>query len=428
MNRRTQVAADGDGAADAVGGARADRRAEPAAASAPDTPEERSTGLPPQIDWTFNFDAGWGTFGFANSLYNNPKDTEPGEPQRPVVRGLRQAVALRRRYTLASSSEIYGKVSVVGERTYGSAPELYGPDVSSFGPEDASIGWRSGKSIGSSENLLDVTVGRAPYRLGHGFLLLDGAAEGGSRGGYWTNARKAFEFAAIGRVKPGPHTVEVFYLDKDELAENDTGTRLWGANYEITSARHTTIGATYMKFFAHPDVKPERDGLNVFNLRAYSAPIPQAPDLSRSSSSTPRSATATLLESNAWTLLGAYQFSTVAWKPKLSYRYAFFQGDDPDTTANESVRSAAARILRLGLLVAGRDRRRVLPVELQPDLASGSRARRAERQGRRRADLLRVPDRSAERVRPDRHGQPRRVRRRCVRRLEGEQEPHWSAS
>ena len=65
-------------------------------------------------------------------------------------------------------------------------------------------------------------VGRAPYRLGHGFLLSDGAAEGGSRGGYWTNARKAFELAAIGRFRPGPHTLETVYLDKDELEERDT--------------------------------------------------------------------------------------------------------------------------------------------------------------------------------------------------------------
>jgi hypothetical protein len=32
--------------------------------------------------------------------------------------------------------------------------------------------------------------------------------------------------AAIGRAKPGPHLAEVFYLDKDELTESDSGTRL----------------------------------------------------------------------------------------------------------------------------------------------------------------------------------------------------------
>ncbi len=97
--------------------------------------------------------------------------------------------------------------------------------------------------------------------------------EGGSRGGYWTNARKAFQFATIARVKPGPHTAEFFYLDKDELTESDSDTRLWGANYELSDGKDSTIGATYMKFMADPGMRPERDGLNVFNLRTYTAPI-----------------------------------------------------------------------------------------------------------------------------------------------------------
>ncbi len=125
-----------------------------------------------------------------------------------------------------------------------------------------------------------------------GFLLFDGAAEGGSRGGYWTNARKAFEFAAIGRVKPGAHTVEAFYLDKDELEENDSGSRLWGANYEYAIGETTTLGATYMGWFADPEFRPGRDGLNVFNIRAFTAPVPRHRPISRSSSSTRRSATA----------------------------------------------------------------------------------------------------------------------------------------
>ena len=96
----------------------------------------RPTGLPPRIEWTFNFDAGWGTFGFANSLFDNPK--EPASSENLSDQWFEGYVkpALSASYTLASSSEIYGKVSVVGERTYGSVPELFGPDVSSFGPED----------------------------------------------------------------------------------------------------------------------------------------------------------------------------------------------------------------------------------------------------------------------------------------------------
>jgi hypothetical protein len=297
-------------------------------------PEQRSTGLPSGIDWTFNLDAGWGTFGFGNSLFTNPKEGVEQDLSDQWFEGYIKP-ALSGTYTLASSSQLYGKVSVVGERTYGSVPEPFGTDVSSFGPEDGYIGWRSGKSIGSSENLLDLSVGREQYRLGHGFLLFDGAAEGGSRGGYWTNARRAFELAAIGRARPGPHTAEFFYLDKDELDEGDSGTRLWGANYEVAPGRNTTVGVSYLKFFAEPDFRPERDGLNVFNIRAYGAPVNRAPDVTvEFEYASERNGDA--LDSNAWTLQVAYEFSAVAWTPTVSYRYAFFQGDDPTTSAYES--------------------------------------------------------------------------------------------
>ncbi|HEY7440940.1 MAG TPA: alginate export family protein [Vicinamibacterales bacterium] len=298
-------------------------------------PEERPIGLPSRVDWTFNFDAGWGSFGFANSLFNNPK--EPGVDENLSDQWFEGYVkpALSARYTLASSSEIYGKLSAVGERTYGSVPAAFGQDISSFQAEDLSIGWRSGKTLGNSENVLDLTVGRTQYRLGHGFLLFDGAAEGGSRGGYWTNARKAFQFAAIGRLKPGPHTVEAFYLDKDELEESDSGSRLWGANYEFSLGEQTTVGATYLKWFADAELRPGRDGLDVFNVRAYTAPLAGVPDLSfELEYASERNGEA--LDSNAWTLQGAYELSEVTWTPKLSYRYAFFQGDDPATAGNEA--------------------------------------------------------------------------------------------
>jgi len=244
--------------------------------------------------------------------------------------------ALSAAYTLGNSTALYGKVSAVGERTYGSAPSLVGVDISSFQAEDLYIGWRSGKTITTaSENVVDVAVGRAPFKLGHGMLLNDGAAEGGSRGGYWTNARKAFQFAAIARLQPGPHKAETFYLDKDELPENDSGTRLWGANYEFKPSAHSTIGVSYLKFFAHEDIRPDRDGLNVWNWRAYIAPIPSTPDLTVDFEyATERNGDR--LHSDAWNLQGSYAMTKLRWKPVFSYRYAFFQGDDPATTRNES--------------------------------------------------------------------------------------------
>jgi hypothetical protein len=73
----------------------------------------------------------------------------------------------------------------------------------------------------------------------------------------------------------------------------------------------------------------------VFNLRAYASPLTAVPDLSfELEYASERNGDA--LHSNAWTLLGAYELGSVRWTPTLSYRYAFFQGDDPESSANEA--------------------------------------------------------------------------------------------
>ena len=73
----------------------------------------------------------------------------------------------------------------------------------------------------------------------------------------------------------------------------------------------------------------------MLNLRAYSAPLADNPDLSfEFEYASERNGEA--LRSNACTAQGAYELSKVAWKPAFTYRYAVFQGDNPDTAANEA--------------------------------------------------------------------------------------------
>lgn len=305
----------------------------PSPTSAPEKQEERSTGLPQKGHWTFNFDAGIGTFGFANSLYTNARPDPSGNLSDNWAESyVKPAVSAD--FGVGQGS-VYGRISAVGERTFMAPPSLLGESASSFHVEDLSIGWRSGTSVGQSENLLDFTVGRTTYTIGHGLLLWDGAGEGGSRGGYWSNARKAWAFAAIARIKPRNNAFEMFYLERDDVPENQSGTRLWGANYDLTLGETTAIGASYLKFYADPEVIPDRDGMNVFNLRAFTAPIRTAPDLSLEFEYA-REQNGDRLRSNAWTMLGGYKMSRLNWKPRLSYRYAYFEGDDPATPANES--------------------------------------------------------------------------------------------
>ncbi len=310
----------------------------PAAAPAAEAEAEAAItlpGLPGGLNWTFNLDASAGTFGFADSLYTDPKPEQPSGDLSDNWSEASIKPAASVEYSTASSSQIYGKLSAVGTRTFGAAPSLVGDDASSFDIEDAYIGWRSGNSLaGLGENALDFTVGRTQYTLGHGMILYDGSGDGGSRGGYWTGARKAFEFAAIGRFKPGNHTIEAFYLDKDDMPESDSDSKLWGANYEYAIGEDTTLGATYMKWSADADEAPQRDGLDVYNLRAYTAPFPGLKALSFEAEYVIED-NDDALDSTAWNALAAYQFDST-WQPKLSYRYAIFEGDDPATAKNEA--------------------------------------------------------------------------------------------
>jgi hypothetical protein len=294
----------------------------------------RDLGLPavPGLAWKFGLEASVAAFGFANSLYTNPR---PGEPSGDLSDNWYEAAVKPQvswTYTSPRSWQLYGSLSAVGESNFSAPPDVTGGEASSFLAEDLFVGWRSGQSLGLGENALDVTVGRAPYRLGHGLLLGDGAAEGGSRGGYWTNARKAYRFAAVGRFRPGAHTFEVFYLERDELPEAKSHSRLWGVNYELSLGSSTTLGATYMKWHADSGVLPGRDGLNVYNLRAWITPVPEGPlsfELEWA-----REVNGDALRSTGWTALAAWQFGG-RLKPRLSYRYAFFQGDDPATPRQE---------------------------------------------------------------------------------------------
>src|SRR6185295_7375820 len=238
--------------------------------------EKRSTGLPGHLNLKFNFDAGLGGFGFHNSLYTDVRPDPSGNLSDNWFESFIKP-ALSGSYAL-NKGELYGAISAVGERTLDAPPPVVGKEASSFEVEDLYIGWRSGNAIGLGENALDFTVGRSQYKIGQGLLLWDGAGEGGTRGGFWSNARKAWQFAAIGRFKPKQHTFELFYLDRSEVPEATTGTRLWGANYELHLGEANTLGASYLHFYA--DSLPRRDGMSVYNLRAFIAPFKQVPDLS----------------------------------------------------------------------------------------------------------------------------------------------------
>lgn len=293
-------------------------------AAAEDEPKKTLPGFPAGTDVELNFSAGWGFFGFGNSLYANSHDEVQQDLSDNWMEGFVKG-GFTGTHKLSGGGEIYGAVTGVGERTYNAPPPLVGGEASSFDVEDLFIGWRN--------ETFDIAVGRTKYQLGHGLLIYDGASEGGSRGGFWSGARKSYEFAAVAKAKFGPTTVEAFYLDRDELPENDSSSATYGANVEYSWSEDNVIGATYTSWTAN-GLRPERDGMDMYNLRAFLTPFPSLKALSFELEYAQED-NGELIDSTAWNALVGWQFEG-HWKPKLSYRYAFFEGDDPDSDANEN--------------------------------------------------------------------------------------------
>jgi len=99
--------------------------------------------------------------------------------------------------------------------------------------------------------------------------------------------------------------------------------------------KNSTFGATWIESFAENGILPDRDQMNVFSARAYTAPIRRVPDLSFELEYAYEE-NGDLLKATGWSAQGAYQLSNVGWTPKISYRYAYFGGDDPNTAKNEA--------------------------------------------------------------------------------------------
>ena len=296
--------------------------------------EARPTGLPDAVDWTFNINAGIGAFAFSNSLYANPKPDPSGDLSSNWQESFVKP-ALSGDFDLDNGSTVFGKGSIVGARTFSAPPGIVGESASAYHLEDLYIGWRSGTSLDLGEDAIELTLGRAPYKLGHGFLVYDGAGDGGSRGGYWTGARSAWERAAIGRFKVGNHTLEMFYLARDDVPEAETDTKLWGANYELAVGENSTLGLTYIKASADEEILPLRDEMDVYDARAFLVPFNSLPGLSFELEYALED-NGDAMESTGWTAQMGYELSDFTWKPRLSYRYTSFEGDDPNTPESEA--------------------------------------------------------------------------------------------
>ena len=278
--------------------------------------------------WDWGSLGGLGYFNFRNSLFLDREPDAPGNLSENWGEFFIRPWATFE-YS-GGTGTWYGKASWAYARTGKDAAEISGGHASSSDVDDLWLAWASGAVDGDGFGL---GAGRYPYVIAHQFLISDGYADGGSRAGYWSNPRRAWKRAAAGYYQGGGHHIAAFYLKRDERPESDSRTAITGLNYEwVSKQENWTLGASYLALEAN-DLAAQRDGADVLNLRVYTSPFAFPLTIEAEWVGEDN---ALALQADAWYFQPYWTFENAAWKPVLYYRYAFFEGDNPNTRANEN--------------------------------------------------------------------------------------------
>jgi Alginate export len=236
-----------------------------------------------------------------------------------------------------SDGNVFGSLSSVYGKTWDDDASglTFGEesDPDSVKTEQAFIGWRS------QDGHFEVSAGQQDYLIGSGFLVADGANDGGGRGAFWIGTRKAFEDTVIAKFNRGGFKLEAFRLKNRARRDGFEGEAV-GGNLEYDTGQFGNLGFTYIKVTDADDEVKHMDGLEVFDVR-YDLEAPENGGLffNAEYAYQENSHDADIESGGGFAQLG-YAFNN-PWAPQLSYRYTYLEGDDPDTEQDEGFRELA---------------------------------------------------------------------------------------
>jgi len=229
----------------------------------------------------------------------------------------------------------YGQVSGVYTSTIGEDASglTIGTEAHELMIEQGHLGWKKEDLFaGLEEDTFSLSIGRQDYSIGTGMLINDGGSDGGSRGGWYLGMRKAFQESIIMRVKSKTLVAEAFRVRNRPRGGGTQGSA-YGGNLEYTFAEQVTVGGTYMA------VNPELTGFETLDV--FSGRLDWKVGNGFSVGGEYVHEDSDQIESDGWYVKAAYETPDLPWKPVWSYRYAHFDGDDPDTTKDERFREIA---------------------------------------------------------------------------------------
>lgn len=250
------------------------------------------------------------------------------------------------RYEIEISEEVklFGNLSAVGSGTL----EYDAYDTGNTGRLTTEEAYLGINYQFPGDKTFKLSVGAQEFSIGNSMLISNGSSNGFDRGALKLGPRKAWEMAAIGRVDVGSTLFEAFYLDPNENPDNDSENKVFGIHAAWSDKSGNKIGAAYGNVFESKTpavqagatnlspptiIEGGREGLEFIHLYGRYTPFYNAlPDFWIGGDYAYEFNDDINLDAYAGRFEMGYTFKEMPWKPKLSYNYQYFSGDDPDTS------------------------------------------------------------------------------------------------
>ena len=297
---------------------------------------------------------GFGFYSDGNPWFDSPETFTRGNPlvQNPAVgAGTGDRASWAEGFVQAG---VGGVTPIPGEDLYGFgavsaiAPGSYGRDIfrddprATFDLELLYAGLLYAPK--DAPRSFKVSAGRQNFTLNSGFLISQFGSQwnAGPRPGVYISPRTAHDFAFLASGRLGRWSAQAFWLDPNEYEPIDDHTRLAGASLKRTTAGPWSGDASVIYIpesdfsYRAPDARPrQREGLWTVAAHIHRRAKPDAPgawleaELAHQwHDDFPMSAWAGYAEAG-WIA------RTTPWTPSVSYRFASFSGDDPNTSRYE---------------------------------------------------------------------------------------------
>ena len=196
-----------------------------------------------------------------------------------------------------------------------------------------------------SDFMLDLSGGQQTYRLGSGFLIDLGAQNGNQRGAALVSPRRSWEYTGIAKLTAGRFSTDAFVLNYNQITSDDPDTTLAGGKLEYRLSEtpgEQFVGVSYVNAFDSTMlyikapltiIENGREGTQTINPYLRLRPLSDAaPGLYVALDGAYQWNNRIHLSAYAISAEVGHQWENAPLRPKISYAFRHFSGDDPGTT------------------------------------------------------------------------------------------------